>query len=55
MYAGGAFPRLAGELLNQCDELGIRNQFEVEVLSTVIYRWPTPPAALPRVRKTAER
>lgn len=42
-------------LLNQCDELGIRNQFEVEVLSYGICRWPTPLAALPPVRKTARK
>lgn len=33
MYASGAFRDWLVNLLNQCDELGIRNQFEVEVLS----------------------
>ena len=42
-------------LLNQCDELGIRNQFEVEVLSYGHLPLATPPAALPRVRKTARK
>lgn len=43
-------------LLTQCEELGIRNQFEVEVLSYgKLCRWLIPPAALPPARKIGQR
>jgi collagenase-like PrtC family protease len=43
-------------LLTQCDELGFRHDFEVEVLSYgPTCRWPTPRAASPPARKTAPR
>ena len=42
-------------LLAQCDELGFRHDFEVEVLSYATCRWPTRRAASPPARKTAAR
>ncbi|SQC16477.1 putative protease [Klebsiella pneumoniae] len=42
-------------LLTQCEELGIRNQFEVEVLSYGHLPLAIPRAALPPARKTGQR